>query len=331
MSRGLFSFLQNQAAYTESEKDWYVELISSWCFWYDLIISPPEGCDTNRHIIGRLKQMQDVVESELDKRFIYFLAARKKIRFCVKRKPRYSLFGYDLILYIEIGRDKVLKKVATKVFDSQSRQPIKPHVEISDRFITFHCSPTGTISKPIHEFLIDCGIELGISTEIHYIGYTKNPSKRPVNRSHRGLTDMFYKISNEDHDFFVFYNLFKVMSISNNSSSPLKFCVANSMIDEVKVDLEGRIIEKALIHYFNTELQEVNKQSEETELINSLGVLANVNKINSITIHIEMDEQNEQYRFFSRSVNPAYKHIFRCCIGNNSIETTEGTELDFTK
>ena len=327
MTRGLFDFLQREPSYTESDKDWYVELNNSTCFWYDLLLHPPEGFDTKQQITDYLKQLQAIVESQLDKRFIYFLAARKKLRFCVRKKPKYSFFGNDLVFYVEIGREKIRRKVTTRILDAQTRQPIKPPVEVSDRFITFHYTPNHKVSMSIHDFLQDSGIELGINTEIHYVGYTKNPSERPINGAHRGLSDMLYRVSNDEHDFFVFYNLFKVSSIGMNPSAPINFCVANSMVDEVKVDEEGRIIEKALIKYFSTEAQEINKRNEEAELENSLERLAAKNNINSVAIHIEMEEPSELHRFFSRSVKPTDKHLFTCRMGNGGVEIVEGANL----
>ena len=327
MTRGIFDFLQREPTYTGADKDWYVELSQSTCFWYDLLLDPPEGFDTKQQITDYLKQLQSTVESQLDKRFIYFLTARKKLRFCVSKKPRYSFFGNDLFFYVEMGRERIRRKVTTKIFDTQTRQPIKPPVEVSERFITFHYTPNRKVSMSIHDFLQISGIEVGVNTEVHYVGYTKNPSERPINRVHRGLSDMLYQVSNEEYDFFVFYNLFKVLSIGINPTAPINFCVANSMIDEIKADEEGRIIEKALIKYFGTETQELNKRNEESELENSLERLAAKNNINSVAIHIEMEEPSELHRFFSRSVKPSDKHVFTCRIGNSGVEIVEGSNL----
>ena len=141
---------------------------------------------------------------------------------------------------------------------------------------------------------------------------------------------MLYRVSNEEHDFFVYYNLFKVSSISTNPNALMKFIVANSMLDEIKVDEEGRIIEKMLIKYFSTESQEINKENEEAEFENSLDRLAAKNNINSVAVHIEMNEPSELYRFFSKSVKPSDKHIFTCSIGDNGIEIVEGSSHTLT-
>lgn len=327
MTRGMLDFLQLEPTYARADKDWYVELSQSTCFWYDLLIHPPEGFDTKQQIANYLKQLQSVVESQLDKRFIYFLTARKKIRFCVSKKPRYSYFGNQLIFYVEIGRERRRLKIITKIFDPQTQLPIRPPVEVSDRFITIQFTSLHKVTMPIHDFLQSIGVEVGINTEVHYIGYTKNPSERPINGSHRGLSEMLYRVSNEEHDFFVFYNLFKVLSISMNPTAPINFCVANSMVDEINVDEEGRIIEKALIKYFGAETQELNKKNEESELENTLERLAARNRINSVALHIEMDEPSEMHRFFSRSVKPADKHVFTCRVGDNGVEIVEGSNL----
>ena len=323
----MFDFLQCEPTYTDTDKDWHVELCNSTYFWYDLLLHPLEGFDTKQQITDYLKRLQAMVETQLDKRFIYFLAARKKLRFCVTKKPRYSLFGSHLVLYVEIGRERIRRKVTTRIFDAQTQQPIKPPVELSDRFITFYYTPNHKESWSIHDFLKSSDIELGINMEVHYVGYTKNPSERPINGSHRGLSDMLYRVSNEEHDFFIFYNLFKVSSFRVDPNSAINFIIANSMIDEIKVDEEGRIIEKALIKYFGAETQEINKEKEQAELENSLERLAAKNNINSVAIHIEMDKPSELYRFCSRSVEPSDKHFFTCRIGNNGVEIIKGSNL----
>jgi hypothetical protein len=328
MYRGIFDFLQHEQIYTEANKDWYAVLSQSTYLWYDLLLYPPKNFDIKQQITDYLKQLQAMVDNQLDKRFVYFLAARKRLRFCVSKKPRYSLFGNDLVFYVEIGREKTKRKLSTKILDIETKQPIKPPVEISDRFITFYFTPNHKVSISIYDFLQICEIEVGINTEVHYVGYTKNPSERPINGDHRGLSDMLYRVSNEEHDFFIFYNLFKVLSIGMSPTALVNFYVANSMIDEIKVDKEGRIIEKAIIKYFGTETQEINKENEEAELNNSLKRLATKNNINSVTIHIEMDEPSELYRFFSRSVKPSDKHVFTCRIGKDNFEIVECSNID---
>lgn len=324
MNRGFFDFMQNQPAYTDAEKRWHIELDQSTYFWYDLLVHPPEGFDTKQHIANFLKSLKKTVETQLDKRFIYFLASRTKLRFCTSKKPRYSLFSRDLVLYVEVGASRKLMKTTVTMRDQASGKRITPPVEVCDRFITFHHSSGNKTSYAIYDYFDMVGIQFGIDTEIHYVGYTKNPDDRPLNRKHRGLADMLYKVSNAEHDFFIFYNLFKVLALAGTSSSAFNFIVANSMINEVRVDEEGRIIEKVLIKYFSTEIQELNKSNEVGELENTLTQLASKNKIGSISFDIQVDYPSEMYRFYSRSVAPSDRHTFTCRTGENGAEIVTG-------
>lgn len=324
MTRGIFDFMQNHPAYTDAEKRWHIEIDQSTYFWYDLLVHPPEGFDTKQQIANLLKRLKKTIKTQLDKRFIYFLASRTKLRFCTSRKPRYSLVGKDLVLYVEVGASRKLLKTTTTMRDHANGKRITPPVEVSDRYITFHYPSGKKISYSIHDYFDMVGIEFGFDTEIHYVGYTKNPDDRPLNREHRGLADMLYKVSNAEHDFFIFYNLFKVLAIAGTPGSAFKFIVANSMIDEVRVDEEGRIIETALIKYFNTEIQKLNKSSEEGELENRLVQLASKNKIRSISFDIQVNPTSEMYRFCSKTVAAADRHTFTCRIGDNGAEIVPG-------
>jgi len=324
MTRGIFNFMQNQPAYSDADKRWHIELDQSTYFWYDLLVHPPEGFDTKQHIASFLKGLKKTVETQLDKRFIYFLTSRTKLRFLTSKKPRYSLFSRDLVLYVQIGALPKPVKTTVTMRDNENGKRIMPRAEVSDRFITFH-HPTGDkISYSIHDFFDMVGINFGIDTEVHYVGYTKNPDDRPLNRAHRGLADMLYKVSNAQNDFFIFYNLFKVLSIAGTPTSALNFIVANSMTDEVRVNEEGRILEKVLIKYFSTEIQELNKSSEEGELEKTLTQLASKNKIGSIVFDMQVDYPSEMYRFYSRVVEATDRHTFTCRIGDNGVEIVPG-------
>ena len=166
-------------------------------------------------------------------------------------------------------------------------------------------------------------IALGIASEIHYVGITKNPEDRPISREHRGITDTLYRISNEDNDFFIFINLFKVMSSAESAKHGLHFVIANSMIDEIPTEEEGQIIEGALINYFNTELQQLNKRNESAILNNRLASIAKNNKIEFISLHMELEHPNEYFVFRSQAVPPSVSHTFICRSVNGSLEITK--------
>ncbi|WP_198304511.1 hypothetical protein [Arcobacter vandammei] len=314
MYRGIYDFfLQDNKVYNNSNKEWMIELSTSTIIWFDLTKSFYEDIDLNSCISKYMLEHKKKVEEYLEKRFIYFIFSRKKVRFNIKKKPKYSFFSKKLNLEILIGRERKIKKI--ELFSDNT----KPKVEITEKYITFIYNEHYKETLSIHDFLINYNIDIGEESKIHYIGYTKNPNKRPLNGNHSGLNDILYNVSNEDNDFFVSYNLFKVTSNSINNEFNIIFRVSNPMTDEVDVNTEGLIIEKCFILYFNAINQSRNKNNELSELKNTLKKLSIKNKINSIYINYELENNSEYWKFYSENVKPTDKHNFKISLNENKV------------
>lgn len=315
MERGQWDFIASNEVYRESKKAWGVECLSSTYFWFDPLIDPPHGIDLLSAMRTTLNELKTNVQGSLDRHFVYFLASREKIRFSTKKQPHYSLFG-KLIVYIEVGRKRLEKKLILSAGNDRT------HVECCERFITYHYSADHKVSYSVYDYLDLCRIQTGISSEVHYVGYTSNPSSRALDRNHRGFSDMVYRTSrtDEDYDYFIFYNLFKVSVKAIHPSNAIHFLVSNAMIDEVDIATEGKLLEKVLIKYFGTKVQELNIENEERELNNTLEKLATNKNIQSVTFDIEIEGESELFRFYSRCIEPNMKHTFSCQIGSSGAE-----------
>jgi len=310
----MFDNLLQTPAYTDADKEWHITLDQSKFIWYDLLQDSPKEVDTKKLIVEHMKALEQSVKDHLDKRFIYFLATRKRVRFCTAKLPKYSIFTGELILYLEIGNSKKKKKISISIYDSKTQKRIKPRVQITEKYIRIYRSNDESMMMPIHDFLNTYDLSIGESTEVHYVGYTSQPSVRPLNGVHKGLNRVLYQNANGDQDFFLVYNLFKVMVRASAKTNGIEFIIANSMINEIDAEAEGKIIEKILITYFDTPLQDDNRIAEEGELKNSLAKFLNKNRIASIHFQIEMDEPNEYFRFFSKTMQPTDRHNFVCTL-----------------
>jgi hypothetical protein len=80
----------------------------------------------------------------------------------------------------------------------------------TDKFLTISPDRKPPISIPIHDFMQMFAPGMDNPTEVHYVGLTKNPHRRPLGREHRGYGDMVYGVGAEDNDFFLYVALFKV-------------------------------------------------------------------------------------------------------------------------
>lgn len=309
MHRGIFSSLTDNDIYKTSRKRWYVELLFSRMYWYEHVSVEHELFPTRAAIVAELKKFKEELKSSLDKRFIYFIASRKRVRFNVNKRPRYQFLGHGLVLHLSIGAHKKDRKIVVPIIDDGTGQVSKPTVQITEEHITLIDNSGNSITYSVHDFLSRTGLDFGISSEIHYVGFTKNPNSRPINGSHSGLNDVLYSVPTENEDIFVFYNLFKVLSCSLNDDYNMNFVLANSMTDEVDVDTEGELIEKTLLLYFNASLQRRNKNKELLELRSNLRQLSERLNIESVSINYAFEKADPYFRFMSSQVPASWDHF----------------------
>ncbi|HIE6128574.1 TPA: hypothetical protein ACXN4M_001045 [Proteus mirabilis] len=312
MSRGNFNFIKSKTVYSESNKLWWVDLINTDCFWYDMLINPPSDLNTNEMIKNYLSSMEKYFNEHCEKRFIYFLGSRVKVRFSIKKKAKYSPFTKDLMLHLLVGKKEKKHKIKISFYENTPKGPYKitPEVKVTEKYLYVKTSEKEINILSIHDFLKENYINLGIDTEIHYVGYTHQPQKRPIDLIHRGFSKMLYSVSNDNNDFFVFFNIFNPRSISHNNDYNLSFNISNSLMDEVEVDKEGRIIENCFIRYFDTKIQDDDKESKRPDLNNMFIDIVKNKKIKSIAVNLQYENANEYYRFYSRNVEPKNNHFF---------------------
>lgn len=93
MSRGMFASIAASDAYKNADKEWCVELQTYHKYWYDLVVNPNDVADyfdTRKLIVEYLRAVKKHVEESLEKRFIYFICSREKVRFDTNKKPSFN-------------------------------------------------------------------------------------------------------------------------------------------------------------------------------------------------------------------------------------------------
>lgn len=309
-SRGYLSFLKDHPVYKNAEKDWYVELTDYSVFWFDLLVNPPKGADFQKVIAGYLRSYRKAVEENNDKRFVYFITARDRVRFSQSKPPKYSLTKKDVIIYLEIGARKKLRKIRIPALPEIVGARL-PEIVDEGRFIGLQGQgQTKLTGFTVHEFLMMHSINLGLGTEVLYVGSTDDPARRPLKRDHRGYSDSLYGISTAEKDIFVYYNLFKALSITKESPYSVHFIVGNSIIDEIQKEEEGLLLEHGLIYYFGAKSQEKSKSLEYGRLREGLSRMKSKSNISSVNYHIGAETATEYWALYSEQVPIAGTHKF---------------------
>jgi hypothetical protein len=82
------------------------------------------------------------------------------------------------------------------------------------------------------------------------------------------------------------------------------------MSDEVPVDAEGGVIEKAFIAYFDSSLQQEERAHERATLYKNLKRMKKHKQIDHAVFDFEMSEPNSYFRFYSDAIEPSHRHVF---------------------
>ncbi|MCG7497814.1 hypothetical protein MHO82_13165 [Vibrio sp. Of7-15] len=330
MNRGMYSSFINNEMYRNCEKEWVVELEKYHRYWYDLVVNPDdvaEYFDTRKLVVNHLKRIKKEVEEHLEKRFVYFICSRERVRFNTKKKPSYNPFTKNTKIHLLVGEHGAKRSIKCKFVDVNTQMICNPDLTLTEKYITIKDSTGHLTTYPIHDFLEQTNIPLGIDSRVEYVGYTKNPHTRPTNGSHTGLSDVLYKIAEEKRDSLIYFNVFKVLSHAKNNDKLVNFTIPNSMTNEIDVELEGQILEKCFIFYFDSMNQTRNKENEYSELEKSLVKLSNENKIKSIHISYEFEHPNEYGMFSSSKVTPCISHVFTVCKSGDGVEIKDGSSI----
>ena len=319
MNRGICDFYSHDRVYNNSKKEWLVGLVQSQMYWYELLVNGHEKIDTRKLIVNQVKNLKEDVESCLEKRFVYFICSRKKVRFCIDTPPVLTPFHGFMKLRVLVGREKEPKEFVVEALYDEFWDAVIPEIDETGRFIIFTHPSGHSNCFSIHDYLMNFHVNLGYSTKVEYVGVTKNPNDRPLNGVHGGLTDVLYNVSNDDNDILVFFNIFKVITNAAGNKYNITYNIANAMTDEVKVDQEGDVIEKAFRFYFDSDTQKRHRDTERREIVNDLKDMSQKNNIQSVHMLYEVEDESEYYQFSSSKVLPKHSHCFTIALSDDDI------------
>ena len=330
MHRGLFSSLSAHQAYHSNAKDWMVELERYHRYWYDLVVNPndvAEYFDTRSLIVDYLSGIKKEVEAHLEKRFVYFICSRERVRFNVKKSPTYNPLTRKMKIHLLVGEKNHKRSFTCQFVDRASGRFFRPDVKVTDKYITLKDATGYLVTYSVHDFLEQTHTSLGLDSRVEYVGFTKNPHTRPTNGSHTGLSDVLHQLAEEKRDSLIYFNTFRVYAYAKNNKYNLNFTFANAMTNEVDAELEGKLIEKCFIFYFDAKNQTRNKINERKELEKSLAKIADENKINSIHINYDVEEGNEYTLFSSSRVPASPQHLFTVKKDQEGVKIIAGSTL----
>lgn len=260
---------------------------------------------------------------------MYFFCSRPKVCFNTGFRPKFGMLSKNLMVELLIGRDKKRKKISVDIRRGGLPENSKPDVWINEKFIQFDFRNGLVFTYAIHDFIRIFHVNLGLPTTVHYVGKTRNPETRPIDRRHTGIADTIYNVSNEENDFFLIIIVFKVTSIARSSSYGLNFLTGNGLTDEVCVDLEGNVLEGGFLDYFSCPIQNKSGANERPSLLKTLEMMKNDLGIDHVIFDFDPEPPDEYLVLQSKNTESSVRHVFRCFVDNNMCHI-ESLSTDFS-
>lgn len=315
--RGMFSDFGSIPAYRALPKTLRIGLLQSTMIWNNLLVDIPDEPGLRSEISAYLKCLKDGIDAYSERNFVYVIAIRPRVR--ILEKPRYRWFAGDLIVSVAISNDKHREKIVVPAsYFFAHGLGYRPAVTFTSRMITFD-GENVKLSIPVHTLLLDVQVNLGLNSEVTYVGRTEKPGARVINGDHRGLSDTLTIALERQDDVFLFSNMFHARHHSSTPDGDMVFIVSNSLTDEIAIEPETDLVEKLLIYYFDTVTQKKTRRGELGALRNMLTKLRDEKHISAVEMSFEVDDPSEYFRFGNAQVAYSHRHAFVCELVDNEL------------
>ncbi len=315
-NRGLFKdiFKNSQITTTRELK---ITLLKSLDIWVFTALSNEINDNTNIKSSIQ-KQINDFCFPQDDfKRLpVYYISIRPKVRIIKCKKMNYC-DNSSMSFTITEGTKKYKIKTKIQSIANFLNVDVKEITEVlfQDKYIFCKYKNDHGMIITVYDLLNLSEFRLQEKNEIYYIGYTKNPSKRPFDGNHSGLNTVLYNYYDKrEHDIFISYQQFHVNSLIEVPN--MVFQASNTMLDEIAITTEAKIIESSLIERYIPNLRK-NYLSESGYLKNVFIQELNDAKIETLNFLLDYSISGSLFRYRNN-----YNSIdnFRIAVKENKLE-----------
>jgi hypothetical protein len=289
---------------------WTATVAESKFYWYDLLADGTPLPDF-RDPVGRyLRRMQFALDGTMEKRLIYFLVARPRVRIDPQRSISWGFFSLKLTIPILIGA-QARKSTITIELDVPFEATLKkPTVELQDKYLLLNWGAlTETFS--IHDLLQRHDTGLPNAGKILYVGQTHDPSGKLA----KGMVTAVNRLreaTEQDHDSFLLVQRYDVQVQTTSTE----------LLEEPSIRSRTDIVEGALIRYFEGATPPGRRDSELSTRRDHLHELQQTYWLERLTVDTGFKDADAFYELGSDQAPTARRHVFECTVEQGLAEVT---------
>jgi len=282
---------------------WDASVAESRFYWYDLLVNDPQVPDF-RDPIGRYqRRMQFALDATMEKRLLYFVITRPRIRFDSKKGTSWGFFGLKLSVPLLVGTENRKESITLELevpFEATFKKPI---VTLHDKYLTLNWGAL-TECHSIHDLLEKFPNELKFESTVQYVGQTRDPQARLA----KGRNQAVNRIVEENERAFDTFLLVKRMDVAVQTTDV-------DMTAEASARSHVELMEAALIRYFEGDKPAHRGIIDQNNRRDRVAMLVDTYQLVGMSIDLGFKEADSFHDLKSIVVPVSRRHLLDCTFG----------------
>lgn len=303
---------------TLAPQHWTVTVADAKFHWYDLITGFPEVPDI-RDPVGRyFRRMQFDLEATMEKRLLYFVVTRPRMRFDTSRSTSWGFFSLKLTLPILVGGDEKKDSVTIDLVVPFAATLKKPTVVMTDKFVTLNWG--GLIeAMSIHDVLQNYDNDIDFPSTVRYVGQTKDPSGR-LAKARLPAVQRIHQTFSENNDMLLLVQRLNVDVLSEDGDPGELEANQNPVAADALLRDRLDVVECALIRYFEGGASHGLQDKLVDERRERLLEAQADNHLEDFRIDLRIEEKNPYLLLRSDDVAASLNHQIDCIIADGEVK-----------
>jgi len=305
---------------TAAPQSWNVTVAEGKFHWYDLIAGFPPVPDI-RDPVGRyLRRMQFDLEAAMEKRLIYYVVNRPRVRFDTSRSPSFGFFSLKVSLPILVGTEEKRDSVSVELEVPFAATLKKPNITLTENFVVFNWG--GHIEAlSIHDVLQQFDNDVDFGGTVQYVGQTRDPSGR-LAKARLAAVQKIHQAQSEDNDTLLLIQRMNVEVISDDGDPWDLPANQNPIAADALLKDRMDVVECALISYFEGPEPRARTDKELAGRRERLIEIGMSNHLRHFRLDTRQPEANKYHELMSPLAGRSRTHVLDCELVDGAIEIT---------
>jgi len=312
--------LPNVPQRTASPQSWNVTVAEGKFHWYDLIAGFPAIPDI-RDPVGRyMRRMQFDLEAAMEKRLIYSVVTRPRVRFDTSRSASFGFFSLKVSLPLLVGPDEKKDSVSVELEVPFAATLKKPNVTLTENFVIFNWG--GHIEAlSVHDVLQNFDNALDFPSIVQYVGQTRDPAHR-LAKARLAAVQKLHQQHSEEHDTLLLVQRMNVEVISDEGD-PWDFPVnQNPVAADILLKDRMDLVECAMLRYFEGAEPRARLDKELNTRRERLIEIGMSNHLRHFRLDLRQPESNKYHDLASPQAPRSRTHVLDCELVDGAVEIT---------